>query len=124
MFVSLGVYLYLLSFYSPGNYVKVGDITGEIVSITPLYLKLLERNESGDHTGEFISIPNHKVWQNNIALVDLDLASIQKSIMEIGYDYERYHVSFDEFVEKLKKFLDDTFPINTIKTADHYKSYK
>lgn len=124
VFVSLWIYLYLLSFYSPGNYIRVGEITGEIVSITPLYLKLLWRSESGDHTGEFISIPNHKVWQNNVSFIDLDATSVQKNIIDIGYDYDRYHLSFDEFVDKLKLFLDDIFPINTIKTADHYKSYK
>ena len=124
MFVSLGVYLYLLSFFSPGHYVKVGDVTGEIVSITPLYLKILGRNESGDHTGALINIPNHMVWQEQINIIDLDLVSIQKSIMDISYDYDRYGVSFDIFVKQLKAFLDTLFPINTSKTIAHYKSYK
>ena len=122
--MSLGVYLYLISFYSPGQSVKVGDSTGEIVSITPLYLKLLGRNESGDHDGELISIPNHQVWQYRISLLDLELSTVQKIIMNIGYDYDRYGLSFEDFVNQLKVFLDDTFPINTIKMADHYKSYK
>jgi len=124
VFLSLGVYLYLVSFYTPWQSVKVGDYTGEIISITPLYLKLLWRNESGEHTGELISIPNHQVWQYRISLIDLDLSAIQKTIIEIHYNYESYHLSFDEFVPTLKSFLDELFPVNTPKIAHHYKSYK
>lgn len=124
VFLSLWIYLYLISFYSPGQSIKIGERIGEIVSITPLYLKLLGKNQSGDHTGELVNIPNHKIWQEHISLIDLDLASIEKTLFDIPYHANQHEISFKDFVKELRAFLDNLFPINTAKTIGHYKSYK
>lgn len=124
VFLSLGIYLYLISFYSPWKCVRIGEYTGEILSITPLYLKILGKNDNGEHTGELINIPNHQIWQNKISLIDLDFNAVNKIIMEIHYQYDTYKLSFEEFVSQLKDFLDETFPINTANSANHYKSFK
>ena len=44
--------------------------------------------------------------------------------MDIWYDYDRFQLPFDEFVEQLQTFLDSMLPKNTAATAEHYKSYK
>lgn len=124
VFVSLALYLYLIAYYSPGQSIKIGQVIGEIVSITPLYLKILGKNESGEHTWELINIPNHQLLHNQIFLIDLDLVSTQKNTITIVYDHEVYNLPFEQFNEQLKAFLDNLFPINTLSMSDHYKSYK
>lgn len=114
----------MISFYSPGQCIKIGESTGEILSITPLYLKLLGRNLNGEHTGELLHIANHQIRQHKIALIDLDLNTVQKVLMEIPYNYDDYCLSFDDFVHQFQEFLNETFPINSLKFAEHYKSFK
>lgn len=122
--ISIVVYAYLMTFYVPWDSVKIGNVMGEIISITPLYIKLLGKNETWEHTGELINIPNHLVRQEKIILVDLSLRGVQKVLMSIPFAHTNYSVSFDEFLKSLQEHLDSVLSINTSKSSEHYKSYK
>lgn len=122
--VSIVMYAYLMTFYAPGYSVKIWNVMGEIISITPLYIKILGKNDTWEHTWELINIPNHLVRQEKIILVDLSLRGTQKVLMNIPFSHTNYTISFDEFLELLQQHLDVLLPTNTAKSSEHYKSYK
>ncbi len=92
------MYVYLMTSYSPGDSVKIGDVMGEIITIMPLYTKILGKNETGEHTGELINIPNNQIRQEKIVLVDLSLQGIQKVLITVPFQAKRYDVGFEEFL--------------------------
>ena len=122
--VSLTYYFYLTTEFRVGQTIRIGEKwQWEIISIKPLYIWLSGKNDNGEHTGEFFLVPNKIVWENTIIKIDLQKTAIKKVLLDIPFDTEKWHISYEEMYSSLKGFLQDLLSVNTPTTVGHFKSY-
>lgn len=93
-----------------------------------LYIKLLHvwlsgKNDFGENTWEFFVIPNYQMWNNPIVKVDLSLDNYAKDSLTIVYEPKNFNISFEEFSDNLKKYLDNLFPVKSASNVAYFKSY-
>jgi hypothetical protein len=63
------------------------------------------------------------MWNNPIVKVDLSLDNYAKDSLTIVYDPKNFNITFEEFSNNLKKFLDGLFPVRSASNVAYFKSY-
>lgn len=111
--------------YSVGDTVRVGggQMQGEILYIKGLYTGISGKNDLGEHTGEFYSVPNHRIWANPIIKVDLDIDHYGKQYLTILYEPTKFILPFDQFLDELEQFLGELLPMKSAAEVAYFKSY-
>ena len=95
----------------------------QILYIKLLYVWLSGKNDFGENTWEFFVIPNYQMWNNPIVKVDLSLDNYAKDSLTIVYEPKNFNISFGEFSDNLKKYLDNLFPVKSASNVAYFKSY-
>ena len=126
--LSFAAFFYVISRYKIGDLIRFGSINGmeclgELIYIHTLYVLMIAKDQSGNHTGRVIHVPNYKFFTEINQRLDLSSQWYRRIDLEILYNSNRFEVSFQEFMNKLEHFLDDHLSIRTSKLAENFKSY-
>ena len=126
--LSFAAFFYVISRYKIGDIMRFGSINsmeclGEIIAIHTLYVSMIAKDQSGNHTWRVIYVPNYKFFTEINQRLDLSSQWYRRIDLEIIYNSNRFEVSFQEFMNKLERFLDDHLSIRTSKLAENFKSY-
>ncbi len=95
----------------------------EIIYINILNIWLIWKNESWEHNWQFYTVPNYKFILDNVKREDLGIWKYRKEEFEIYFKNELFKISFEEFLQKLKTFLDENLVKNNINNVWNYKSF-
>lgn len=109
--------------YQIGTTVKVAGVQGQIIFIRMLSVGILGRDSHGENTGELFMVPNNKFITDVVEKEDLRTASILKDKLIIYYSAELFNVSFGEFMDELRPFLQWLFPILKANNVGNFPSY-
>ena len=125
--VSLFTYFLLIKNYKVWDTIRL-KVNWDTIQWQILYIKLLHvwisgKNDFGENTWESFVIPNYQMWNNPIVKVDLSLDNYTKDSLTIVYDPKNFNISFEEFSNSLKKFLDGLFPVRSASNVAYFKSY-
>lgn len=125
--VSLLTYFLLIRNYKIWDCISVvinwEKIQGQILFVKLLHLWLSWKNDFWENTGKFYSIPNYQLWNNPIIKVDLSLDNNAKDSLTIIYDPKVYNISFKEFSNELKTYLNTLFPVKSASETGYFISY-
>ena len=120
---SLIAYVYILATYDIGDDIRVGDTLGEIGKIRPLYTSIIGKEESGEHNGRLIYIPNYVFLQQKVEMQELKATNYRRNFILYTLHPEHAHVSYETLVTALRAFLDDLLPVRSADEIGHFRSY-
>lgn len=109
--------------YQIGTTVKVAWVQGQIIFIRMLSVGILGRDSHGENTGELFMVPNNKFITDVVEKEDLRTASILKDKLVIYYSAEIFNITFGEFMDELRPFLQWLFPILKANNVGNFPSY-
>lgn len=98
-------------------------IRWEIIYINILNIWLIWKNENWEHNWQFYTVPNFKFIIENIKREELGIWKYKKEEFEIYFNNNLFKISYEEFLEKLKEFLDENLVKNNINNVWNYKSF-
>lgn len=116
-------FFYIISIYKIGDDVRTDTILGEILRINPLYVAIAGKDEDGDYNGKLHRIPNSIFITQKIEIQEIKTDDYRRVLLQIIYSKEKFKDSFEPWVEKIKKFLEDTLPARTLERVGHFKGY-
>lgn len=109
--------------YPIGLTVKVAGVQGQIIFIRMLSVGILGKDEKGENTGELFIVPSHKFMTDIVEKEDLRSTSIFREEVVIPYSPQRFTIDFEDFMKKLRQFLDTNFPVKKREYVGNYLSY-
>lgn len=98
-------------------------IRWEIIYINILNIGLIWKNENWEHNWQFYTVPNFKFIIENIKREELGIWKYKKEEFEIYFKNELFNINYDEFLSRLKEFLDENLIKNNINNVWNYKSF-
>ncbi len=84
---------------------------------------MLGKDNDGDNTGRYFTIPSHRFLTETIRREELQVESIRKELVRIPYDHETYSLSFTEFMTGLRGELDTICSTMTKKNCGNFQTY-
>jgi hypothetical protein len=84
---------------------------------------MLGKDNDGDNTGRYFTIPSHRFLTETIRREELQVESIRKELVRIPYDHETYSLSFSEFMTGLRGELDTICSTMTKKNCGNFQTY-
>ena len=121
--LSIVAFFIILRRYKIGETIGIGDTQGQIISIRMFTIGMLGKDNDGDNTGRYFSIPSHRFLTETIRREELGIESIRKEMIRIPYDHETYSLPFTEFMTGLKKELDIICSTMTKKNCGNFQTY-
>lgn len=121
--LSIVAFFIILRRYKIGETIGIGDTQGQIISIRMFTIGMLGKDNDGDNTGRYFSIPSHRFLTETIRREELGIESIRKEMIRIPYDHETYSLPFTEFMAGLKKELDTICSTMTKKNCGNFQTY-
>ena len=121
--LSIVAFFIILRRYKIGETIGIGDTQGQIISIRMFTIGMLGKDNDGDNTGRYFSIPSHRFLTETIRREELGIESIRKEMIRIPYDHETYSLPFTEFMTGLKKELDTICSTMTKKNCGNFQTY-
>lgn len=121
--LSVVAFFIILRRYKIGETIGLGDTQWQIISIRMFTIGMLGKDNDGDNTGRYFTIPSYRFLTETIRREELQVESIRKELVRIPYDYETYSLSFSEFMDGLKKELDIICTTLTKKNCGNFQTY-
>ncbi|MDD3145051.1 MAG: mechanosensitive ion channel, partial [Candidatus Gracilibacteria bacterium] len=120
-------FFYVSAHFKIGENIMIGDqnniLRGEIIYINILNVGIIGKNENGEHNGQFYTIPNYKLLVDTVKREELSIGNYKKEEIEIYFNINLYKISYLEFLEKLKEFLDQNLVKKNINNVGNYKTF-
>lgn len=120
---SLFAYVFVLSNFNVGDDIRIGDILGEVVRVTPLQTILSGKEENGESNGQRIVIPNYKVVTETVSEQELKSNTYRRIVIRAVYEHGAYDVDFGEFVKRTRAFLDEFLPKRNLDQVGNFRSF-
>ena len=98
-------------------------IRWEIVYINILNVWIIWKSPNWEHNWQLHSFPNYKLITENVINEELSVSKYRKEEFEIYYKNDLFSIGFDEFLKKLKEFLDSELTRKNITNIWNYKTY-
>jgi len=98
-------------------------IRWEIIYINILNIGLIWKNENWEHNWQFYTVPNFKFILENIKREELGIWKYKKEEFEIYFNNNLFKIHYEEFLSRLKEFLDENLVKNNINNVWNYKSF-
>lgn len=95
----------------------------EIIYINILNVGIIWKNENWEHNWQFYTIPNYKLLVDTVKREELSIWNYKKEEIEIYFNINLYKISYLEFLEKLKEFLDQNLVKKNINNVWNYKTF-
>jgi hypothetical protein len=121
--LSIVAFFIILRRYKIGETIGIGDTQWQIISIRMFTIGMLGKDNDGDNTGRYFTIPSHRFLTETIRREELQVESIRKELVRIPYDHETYSLSFSEFMTGLRGELDTICSTMTKKNCGNFQTY-
>lgn len=95
----------------------------EIIYINILNVGIIWKNENWEHNWQFYTIPNYKLLIDTVKREELSIWNYKKEEIEVYFNINLYKISYLEFLEKLKEFLDENLVKKNINNVWNYKTF-
>ncbi len=99
------------------------ELKWEIIYLNMLNVGLIWRDENGENNGQFYRVPNYKFFTENVKREDISLHKYKKEEITVMYNKKEFDISFDNFIEKLTQYLENSLPKRNLNTVWNYKTY-
>lgn len=120
-------FFYISTHYKIWENIALWDINNitrwEIIYINILNVWLVWKNENWEHNWQFYTIPNFKLIVENIKKEEIWLNQYKKEEIEIYFNNKLFKINFENFLEKLKEFLDSELTKKNINNVWNYKTF-
>lgn len=116
-------FFYIIAHFKVGDTIGVSGARGEIIYIRFLNVGLVGRDANTEHTGTLHVIPNSRFVLDIVQKEELSSTSYRLEQIEIPYDPDNFHVSFEVFLQSLEAFLSKNLKVRTIKQVGNYRSF-
>jgi hypothetical protein len=120
---SLFAYIFVLSKFNVGDDIRVNDLLGEIVRISPLQTTLSGKEDNGEYNGQRIAVPNYKLLLENVRVQELKSDTYRRIVLKALYVHDEYDVAFGEFIQKIRAFLDEFLPKRNLNQVGNFRSF-
>jgi Mechanosensitive ion channel len=120
---SLIAYIFVLSNFNVGDDIRVNDLLGEIVRISPLQTTLSGKDDNGEYNGQRVSVPNYKLLLENVRVQELKSDTYRRIVLKVVYEHGEYDVPFAEFIKRTRAFLDEFLPKRNLNQVGSFKSF-
>lgn len=120
---SLFAYIFVLSNFNVGDDIRVNDLLGEIVRISPLQTTLSGKEDNGEYNGQRVSVPNYKLLLENVRVQELKSDTYRRIVLKAIYAHDEYEVAFGEFIKKIRVFLDEFLPTRNLNQVGNFRSF-
>lgn len=121
--LSVLAFFFVTPSYPIGSTVKVGWVQGQIIFIRMLSVWVMWKSLRWENTWELFLVPNHKFLSDVVQKQELRPDSIFKDEIEIPYTSEKFSVSLEKFLEELRIFLWDNFPLKNANNVGNFITY-
>lgn len=116
-------FFYVISIYKIGDDIRNNEILGEIVRINPLYVAVAGKDEDGEYNGKLHRIPNMFFASQKTEIQELKIEDYRRVVLNIIYTRERFEDNFENWLNKLRAFLEEHLPSRTWERVGHFKGY-
>jgi hypothetical protein len=116
-------YFFLLANYNVGDDVGIIGTLGEIVRVGLFQTILAGKDENGEYNGKRISVPNYQFLLNVIDRQDLKVNTYRQVVIQIPYTKSAFNMTFDEFLEKLRPYLDELLPKRNLARVGSHRGF-
>ena len=116
-------YFYLLSNYNVGDDIGIIGTLGEIVRVGLFQTILAGKDANGEYNGKRVSVPNYQFLLNVIDRQDLKTNTYRQVVVQIPYARATFGMSFDEFLGKLRPYLDELLPKRNLARVGSYRGF-
>lgn len=120
---SLIAYFFVLSNFKVSDDIRIGDMLGEIVRVSPLQTILSGKENNGEYNGQKISIPNYKLIAESVQVQELRSNAYRRIVIHVVYEHGKYEVDFGEFLKRTRTFLDEFLPKRNLNQVGSFKSF-
>ncbi len=120
---SLFAYFFVLSNFKVGDDIRINDLLGEIVRISPLQTTLSGKEDNGEYNGQRISVPNYKLLLETVRVQELKSDTYRRIVLKVVYAHDEYAVPFAEFIERTRAFLDEFLPKRNLNQVGSFKNF-
>lgn len=121
--LSLFAYFYILFSYEVGDDIRIGESLGEIHKISPLYISIVGKEETGEFNGKLISVPNYLFLQQRVEQQELKSTNYRRTSILWTYNREHIETDFMEIVQGFRKFLDELLPMRNVDEIGYFRNY-
>lgn len=121
--ISFFSYFHILQNYHIGDDLRVNGVRGEILNIRPTQTTLLGKEDDGEYNGKVTIVPNYHFTLQSVEKQEMKSHSYLMASVSIPFNTDGYKLSFKEFVNELKTFLDSMLPSRGMNTVGYYRSY-
>lgn len=102
---------------------QTNAIRWEIIYINILNIGLIWKNENWEHNWQFYTVPNFKILVDNVKREEIWIWKYRKDEFEIHFYNKLFKITYEEFLEKLKEFLDENLVKKNINNVWNYKTF-
>jgi hypothetical protein len=121
--ISLFSYFSILRNYNIGDDLRVNGVRGEILNIRPTQTTLLGKEDDGEYNGKVTVIQNYHFTMLPVERQEMKSHSYLMATISIPFNTSDYKISFKEFINEMKAFLDGMLPSRGMNTVGYYRSY-
>ena len=121
--LSLFAYFYILFVFDVGDDIRVGETLGEISRISPLYISVVGKEETGEYNGKLITVPNYLFLQQRVERQELKSTNLRRTSILWTYNREHIKTDFLQIVEGFRKFLDELLPMRGVDEIGYFRNY-
>lgn len=121
--VSVLSYFHILRNYRVGDDVLVGEVRGEILNIRPTVTTILGKSDDSEYNGKVTTVQNYHFVLHPVERQEMKTQSYLLSSIEIPFSSKDFRVTFVDFIDQLKQFLDGNLPRRGTKNVGNFRSY-
>lgn len=121
--LSFFAHFYILFSYDVGDDIKIGESLGEISRISPLYVSIVGKEESGEYNGKLISVPNYLFLQQRVERQELKSTNYRRTSILWTYNRSHMHTDFMQIVKDFREFLDELLPMRNVDEIGYFRNY-
>ncbi len=116
-------FFYVISIYKIGDDIRNNEILGEIVRINPLYVAIAGKDEDGEYNGKLHRIPNMFFASGRTEIQELKNDDYRRVVLNVVYTREKFEDNFENWLAKVRAFLEEHLPSRTWERVGHFKGY-
>lgn len=116
-------FFYVTAHYRIWENILIWDLRWEIIYINVLNIWLIWKNENWEHNWQFYTVPNYKFIIDNVKREELWIWKYKKEEFEIYFYNNLFNIKYENFLIKLKEFLDENLVKKNINNVWNYKTF-
>lgn len=121
--LSVLAFFFVTPSYPIWTTLKVGWVQWQIIFIRMFSSWIMGKSSRWENTWELFLVPNHKFISDIVSKQELRRYSIFKDEIEIPFNPNNFIVTLEKFLEELRKFLVEIFPIKNANNVGNFVSY-